>query len=153
MKSRAGAALIAFSVLVVLTATAVAQTGQTVAPSPPKPADARSPEAAPGPSRAQIQSVLAEVKQVEPLFLFARLNVEGCFVSTDKGEMHLGNLYLSSLDSANCGGVVIGQPICTIELNNGLRSPLGISYQNQKAAIMLADLLRRVALSCGARQR
>lgn len=87
------------------------------------------------------------------MFLFARLNVESCFVSTDKGEMHLGNLYLSSLESANCGGVVIGQPICTIELNNGLSSPLRIGYQNQKAAIMLADLLRTVALSCGARRQ
>ena len=106
-----------------------------------------------GPSRAQIQSALHELRQVEPMFMVNKLNVDGCYVSTDKGELNLGALHFSSLDSASCNRVVDMFTVCTLELQNGLQQPLRINYEKQGAAQRLVELLRSVALSCGAQPR
>lgn len=87
------------------------------------------------------------------MFMFNKLNVDGCYVSTDKGELNLGALHFASLDSASCNRVVDMFTVCTLELQNGLQQPLRINYEKQGAAQRLVELLRSVALSCGAQPR
>jgi hypothetical protein len=122
--------------------------------SPPRPDSNASSPNAPSPSFADVQEAIHDIERHDLTIRLSRLEFFGpCLLKTQWGSVKLGELQLSSLNGAKCEPSLdpVMPPVCTIVLEETHGDQALVRYSDQVAGRRLANALRYLSQSCGAK--